>query len=167
MYSLFIVSTLLNPQKRPVHVCPEYPDACPPPHLRDGSGPGPDRSHGQEGGRGDPRRTRPESFGGDQHVLLADRLAARPALRGRSPQWVTIAAIEEARSGDDQVEAADLKEPLARLPSKRERTIDSVCRARHGADPPAVVDVHGNVMRLEHPADQPVERRVVAGELVG
>ena len=83
------------------------------------------------------------------------------------PNEVTIAAIEEARSGDDQVEAADLKEPLARLPSKRERTIDSVCRARHGADPPAVVDVHGNVMRLEHPADQPVERRVVAGELVG
>lgn len=42
------------------------------------------------------------------------------------PNEITIAAIEEARSGQDQIEAADLKELLTQLLSKRDRTIDLV-----------------------------------------
>ena len=42
------------------------------------------------------------------------------------PNEITIAAIEEARSGQDQIEAADLKGLLTQLLSKRDRTIDLV-----------------------------------------
>jgi DNA-damage-inducible protein J len=42
------------------------------------------------------------------------------------PNEVTITAIEEARTGHDQIEAADLKELLAKLLSRRDRTIDLV-----------------------------------------
>jgi DNA-damage-inducible protein J len=42
------------------------------------------------------------------------------------PNEITIAAIEEARSGQDRIEAADLKGLLTQLLSKRDRTIDLV-----------------------------------------
>lgn len=42
------------------------------------------------------------------------------------PNEVTAAAIEVARSGRGQVEAADLKELLGKLLTKRDRTVDLV-----------------------------------------
>lgn len=42
------------------------------------------------------------------------------------PNEVTVAAIEDARNGHDQIDAADLKGLLAQLLTKRDRTIDLV-----------------------------------------
>jgi DNA-damage-inducible protein J len=42
------------------------------------------------------------------------------------PNKVTVAAIEDARSGQGQIDAADLKGLLAQLLTKRDRTIDLV-----------------------------------------
>jgi DNA-damage-inducible protein J len=42
------------------------------------------------------------------------------------PNDITVAAIEDARSGHDQIEAADLKGLIAQLLTKRDRTIDLV-----------------------------------------